>query len=422
MNLYLYISIIAFVTKEIWAQNLSLPPSPRFAPCDICGGGMQISNPNSKIKFPGQPEISCSTLQEVASNGYFKPDVCSSMAEQINIPCGCVITSPPNQSDFPKCSVCGEGLQIGLPNVAVEFSGQPKISCLALEVAGNSGRIDPVVCSSLVSVVKQSCGCKSSNYSIDASQLIRQPTMMPTLIPSSIHSSDPSFESFQPSPIPSRRPSLRSSSVWPSSQPSSRLSLQPSLKPSLQSSSQPSLKPSLQSSSQPSSKQSLRPSAQPSLKPSLQLSAQPSVISKKSTTSPRTIPKYKVEKNKIQKEKKIEKGKQKNKIEKEEEKNQKDKSIKQKVKGKQYKHRSEKQKGKEKGEQHKDKSEKQKGKEMGKQHKNRSEKQKKDKGTKNKDISEEIVRSNNLVTSSQSPKEKNSSEGKKRALSRSYIE
>ena len=86
--------------------------------------------------------------------GFFESNVYFSLKVQVSIPCGCKISLPLN-TGFLKCLVCGEEYEISLLNAAVEFSGQPKISCAALQWAGNDRHIDPAICFNLITAIQQ---------------------------------------------------------------------------------------------------------------------------------------------------------------------------------------------------------------------------------------------------------------------------
>ena len=57
------------------------------------------------------------------------------------------------------CSVCGEGLEVTLPDEIFSFPGQPSVQCGLLQSAGMTGGLPAGACPLLPSLIQSACGC-----------------------------------------------------------------------------------------------------------------------------------------------------------------------------------------------------------------------------------------------------------------------
>mmetsp|Transcript_5040 Transcript_5040/g.7284 ORF Transcript_5040/g.7284 Transcript_5040/m.7284 type:complete len:393 (-) Transcript_5040:182-1360(-) len=58
--------------------------------CSVCGDGKSVGNPLATFSFPGQPEVSCGTLELAGSSGLIPVEACDVFPDLIYMqPCGC---------------------------------------------------------------------------------------------------------------------------------------------------------------------------------------------------------------------------------------------------------------------------------------------------------------------------------------------
>ncbi|KAI2501330.1 hypothetical protein MHU86_13128 [Fragilaria crotonensis] len=67
------------------------------------------------------------------------------------------------QSQYPSCSICGDGKTVGAPDVIFSFSQQPDVPCGLLEIAGNLGQITQEQCAFLPGLVAVDCSCQEAS-------------------------------------------------------------------------------------------------------------------------------------------------------------------------------------------------------------------------------------------------------------------
>lgn len=80
---------------------VTLPPSPGYEPCNICGEGMSVGFLDLALNFSGYPELSCQALQTAGLTGYISPDYCPVVSGIVSVPCKCIeipITISPTSS------------------------------------------------------------------------------------------------------------------------------------------------------------------------------------------------------------------------------------------------------------------------------------------------------------------------------------
>lgn len=86
------------------AALLEPTEAPTAFKCNICGGGMRVSNPNGVVVIPTQPDRTCAQLQNAASIGNINPNQCQLLHPFVNTPCGCTDVDSVAPSDTPSFS------------------------------------------------------------------------------------------------------------------------------------------------------------------------------------------------------------------------------------------------------------------------------------------------------------------------------
>ena len=69
-----------------------IPPSPGFPPCNVCGEGLEITNPDFVVEIPGQRPATCSAFALAGTGGFIDPDTCPAIPGLI-MGCGCAAIS-----------------------------------------------------------------------------------------------------------------------------------------------------------------------------------------------------------------------------------------------------------------------------------------------------------------------------------------
>ena len=161
------------------------PPSPGFPPCNVCGGGLEVTLPNVILDIPSFGPVRCDFFQSYGVLGFIDPQFCPLVAP-LAAPCGCSQISPtsepipvqtpsptprpiarpisinapipPTSPEFPPCIVCGDGLEVTLPDVVVVIPTVGPLTCWMLQRNGVLGFIDPQFCP-LVAFFTEPCGC-----------------------------------------------------------------------------------------------------------------------------------------------------------------------------------------------------------------------------------------------------------------------
>ena len=119
-----------------------------------CGDGLAVGKPDAIFEFPGQPTVSCSTVENAGVTGVLPADQCALLTALIVDTCGC---TPRTGSTLPistgtnspviavplapaqgACSVCGDELEVGKPNAIFSVPGQPSVVCSQLQTAGTT--------------------------------------------------------------------------------------------------------------------------------------------------------------------------------------------------------------------------------------------------------------------------------------------
>lgn len=123
-------------------------------PCDVCGEGSELLNPNATIILPGHPELLCGDLAQ--GKGLIDPAICPFLEPFVKETCGCRPSL-----DYPVCEICGAGSKVGLSEAIVDYSGNQTASCAQLELEGRNGLLSPEICQSISSSVEAACGCEA---------------------------------------------------------------------------------------------------------------------------------------------------------------------------------------------------------------------------------------------------------------------
>ena len=144
--------------------------------CSICGNGQIVINLDGIFAFPGQPAVTCRTLELAGEQGLIPIDQCLYLPSVIRSICNCqpiidnnAPTTPPT-TDAPtaitrmlnSCSVCGDGKKVGNPEGIISFPGQPKTTCGNLENDGEQGIIPIDQCAFFPELIGNLCNCISS--------------------------------------------------------------------------------------------------------------------------------------------------------------------------------------------------------------------------------------------------------------------
>jgi hypothetical protein len=124
-------------------------------PCSVCGDGKEVTLPDAIFSFPNQPTVPCGVLEAAGQNSMIAGDDCSSLADLLQVTCGCE-----DVSGVEVCSICGEGLVVGNPDAVFSFSGQSAITCGTLDAVGLSGAIPIDECALLPGIVNTLCDCQ----------------------------------------------------------------------------------------------------------------------------------------------------------------------------------------------------------------------------------------------------------------------
>ncbi|KAI2500672.1 hypothetical protein MHU86_13822 [Fragilaria crotonensis] len=80
---------------------VTMPPSPGYVPCSICGEGMSVGFLDLALEFPGYPILSCKALQTAGLDGYVSPDYCPILTTLVFDACKCIeapVTTSPTPS------------------------------------------------------------------------------------------------------------------------------------------------------------------------------------------------------------------------------------------------------------------------------------------------------------------------------------
>jgi hypothetical protein len=183
------LSPFALSTPEPTSNTLARCPEIPEKGCSVCGDGYCVSNPDAIFSFPGQPDASCSALEDAGLGGLIPLTECSYLPGIVQASCGCIsnLPQPPSISPAPSqmpfvpptkmpntlppgetaaptaetnfCNVCGEGLVIANAGATVSLPGEGDIPCFEAADKGVDGLIDPKRCKEISPLVKDSCGC-----------------------------------------------------------------------------------------------------------------------------------------------------------------------------------------------------------------------------------------------------------------------
>jgi len=138
--------------------------------CSVCGEGQQVGRLDGIFAFPGQPTVPCGVLEQAGEDGEINQ--CSFLPGLIpqygDCDCRPIPAAPyaPTISQPPaptvpgvRCSVCGDGRQVGRLDGIFVFPGQPIYRCGVLEQAGEDGEIPLDQCPFLVGLIDV-CECR----------------------------------------------------------------------------------------------------------------------------------------------------------------------------------------------------------------------------------------------------------------------
>jgi hypothetical protein len=80
---------------------VTMPPSPGYEPCSICGEGMTVGFLDLAVEFPGYPPLTCKAFQTAGLSGYISPSNCPILTNYLFVPCKCFERSPATPTMAP---------------------------------------------------------------------------------------------------------------------------------------------------------------------------------------------------------------------------------------------------------------------------------------------------------------------------------
>ena len=127
--------------------------------------------------------VSCGEFEQQGLNGQLDMAFCDAFPLFVQVPCVCQPISPtppspapittttsiptsdgntpiPPPPPFPSCNVCGDGMEVTLPDVIIVFGPSGLLSCADLYSAGIAGILPPDICSLLLGAIPEPCGCE----------------------------------------------------------------------------------------------------------------------------------------------------------------------------------------------------------------------------------------------------------------------
>jgi hypothetical protein len=122
--------------------------------CSVCGDGLAVTLPSAIFSFPGQPSAECGLLEQAGEAGQISPETCLFLPDLIEETCGCETATRPE-----RCSVCGPGNEVSIPDAVFLFPGQPSVPCSTLEEVAEQGVIPLDQCVLLPTLIGGLCGC-----------------------------------------------------------------------------------------------------------------------------------------------------------------------------------------------------------------------------------------------------------------------
>ena len=175
------VPITTITSNPIPDGNTPIPPSPGLPSCNICGDGMEVTLPDVILDIPGSNPVSCVQLQNAGIHGLIEAGFCP-VIQGFTGPCGCqpMSSTPPSPAPittttsiptsdgntpippspgYPDCNVCGDGMEVTLPDVIIVFVPSESYSCSQLYIFGIGGFISPEECLIIQSFTGP-CGCQ----------------------------------------------------------------------------------------------------------------------------------------------------------------------------------------------------------------------------------------------------------------------
>ena len=158
---------------------------PRSSPvCEVCGQGLRVQNADVVLDNLGAlGPVSCGELEQQGLNGQIDTASCGGFPGFVQDACDCQPIGPTTSSrdaaavgsttpelivargrtippslTFAECKVCGEGMEVTFPDIAVTPFDTFMVSCAELQNLGAEGLLDPMTCTELKDAVEP-CGC-----------------------------------------------------------------------------------------------------------------------------------------------------------------------------------------------------------------------------------------------------------------------
>jgi len=190
--------------------------------CSVCGDGKEVNNNDAIFAFPGQPAITCGTLEEVGEGGLIPSTQCAFLPDLINELCDCqpsngggsiTIPVPPLQTQEPTPGPTIEPTPGPTPKLTLEPRPEPTLEPTQLPTPFPTVR--PSILASLAPSARSDAPTQN-------------PTLLPTLNPTSTPTK-------QPAPAPTLKPTTNSpTTISPTGIPTDSPTVSPTDSPTTQ--------------------------------------------------------------------------------------------------------------------------------------------------------------------------------------------
>ncbi|KAL3924716.1 MAG: hypothetical protein SGILL_000874 [Bacillariaceae sp.] len=148
--------------NEIGPDGETLQVDGDSAVCNVCGEDRNVGRAGKMITT-SMGMFTCSGAQRAGLMGMIPADHCESMSISIQQECGCFAEGP-TAAPSPRpyfCSVCGDGLVVTRPSVAMNVTGTANnVTCGQYDAATRNGDVREDQCPILQEAAAQVCGCK----------------------------------------------------------------------------------------------------------------------------------------------------------------------------------------------------------------------------------------------------------------------
>jgi hypothetical protein len=161
-------TIFAFPT----AAPVTAAPTPAPGPytvCNVCGDGKSVTKADAVWDFSDQISLRCGNMEANGAQGLISEDYCPFLPRLLTDVCGCegagnpqLISQAPTPSPIgggshPACSICGEGMEVTLPDAT--FTPNAWHTCGELQGLAHDGHMIGPICRAYNDLVEEPCGC-----------------------------------------------------------------------------------------------------------------------------------------------------------------------------------------------------------------------------------------------------------------------